>query len=793
MLNEHSCGTEQNNLNIVDLTTVAPTMQQATMSFHDASPGHGSSIVSKFEETYSHGSTSDVPLGEFLKRPVLISNLSWDTGSNFNFILDPWLDYFATPEISKKVEGYRFLRGNLNVRFVVTGNPFLFGRIIAAYEPLARRSVWKSSGAYGNELQRVYKTVLSQMPHVYLDASTSQGGEMVLPFFSPYNWLDLSSFTSLLDMGTIRMTNLTPLQHANAPVGKCQVLIYAWMDDAELCVPTASAPRTEIYQGNETDEFSSGVISKPASAVARAAGMLAKIPVFEPFALPTEMAATAVGAAASHFGFSRPPILDNIQPVREKFYGNLSNTNTHEMCERLSLDAKGQLTLDSRTVGLDGTDEMALSHILSRETLLNSVTWDESNVVGDRIWSFRVGPTYHSLDTTSTPSRNGLPPCTAVASMFRQWRGTMVYRFSVCASALHRGKIRVSYEPTPITNIGQSDEVYSRIVDLAETRDFEIPVHWHQPTPWQKVKMSSLGDASDTHYYSGSPVATSQAVQHFNGLITLTVLTPLTSPDPSLSQPIHLLFYVKGGPDLEFADPVGQDLQFSLMSSNIAEEPQGRTELDDAADNDDAPPEANNALPAIGDHPGTLTDPLAHVFHGESVTSLRAYLKRYRRQKAAFTDEVPQVPAGLRSNVRGEVTAFYMGQKEFIMSWYVGWRGSTRFKVGTVNGVRPIFTERVYRPQNTFDMNGHSGLSANLYSNEVEVPFHSYKRFALTRTSPSWASDTNIDTLDPNNSAILSGGSSSQGAEFYSVDLSATGEDFSLFFFLGIPPVFVNV
>lgn len=746
--------------------------------------------MSPLEETYSHGSTSDVPLGEYLKRPVLIDSSSWDTGTNFNSSILPWNLFFSAPGIIDKIEGYRFVRGNLKLRFVVTGNPFLFGRVLAAYEPFAYRGVWAAPGNYGNENQKVYKTVLSQQPHIYLDAATSQGGEMTLPFFSPYNWIDITSFESFVDMGILRMTNVTPLAHANAPAGKVQILIYAWMDDAELCVPTSAGFSAESYQGNEADEFSSGLISKPASAVARVAGLLSKIPVFEPFALPTEMAAKAVGAAASHFGFARPPVLTNTQIVRERQFGDLSTTNTHEHVHKLSLDAKAQLTLDSRTVGLDGTDEMALSYILTRETLINSATWDESRVVGDRVFSFRVGPTYHSLDTTSTQNRNGIPPCTAVASMFRHWRGTMVYRFSIVASALHRGKIRISYEPTSGITIGESQIVYSRIIDLAETRDFELPVNWHQPTPWQKVLLSSLGDATDTHYYNSTPAATSGAINAFNGIVTISVLTPLTSPDPSLALPVSILFFARGGSDLEFADPVGSDLPFTYRSTDVTEEPQGRTEMDEANENSDAPPLAENAIDPMGDHPGTMSDPLAHVFHGETVVSLRSYLRRYRREKPAVSKSVPQYPTGRQSYARAEIFNNYLSQKEFIMNWYIGWRGSTRYKLSGASNERSIYTERIYRPQTTFDMNGHSGLAVNIGCNEVELPFYSYKRFALARTNPTWLADSNRDPTDPNMAAINTCASFGEG-DFLNVDHTSTGEDFSLFFFIGIPPVFL--
>lgn len=761
------------------------------MAFSDGTPGPSSSIISPLEQTYGYGQTSDVPLSDFLKRPVQIYSGEWTTGSILNFVIQPWKLFLDTPAIRNRVEGYRFVRGHLNIRIVVTGNPFLFGRVLVGYEPWATRSVWYLSGM-GTPAQRVYKCVVSQMPHIEMDFSTSQGGEMVLPFFSPYNWLDVTAENMTRDMGSLHFTNLTTLQHANAESGTGNFVVFAWMSDAELCVPTISDYNEENYQG-EGDEFSSnGLISKPASAVARAAGALAKIPVFRPYALPTEMAASAIAGAAAVFGFSRPQVVDNLCQVREKTGGELATTNTHEVIGRLALDAKSQLTVDPRTVGLDGTDEMSFRYITSREALVSSFFWNEADTPGERIWANAVTPMYHCLDNSVTPARSGIPPCTAVGALFRNWRGTMVYRFSIVASAMHRGKLRISYEPNANVVAGPTHSVYSRIIDLAETRDFEIPIHWHQPTPWQKVVASTVGSIDERHYNDSTPSLPTYASQSFNGYLSVTVLTPLTSPDPSLGNSIAILWYPRGGDDLEFANPTSTPVPWSYRSSDDQELPQG--EVDDIANGVPEKPidTAHDTLDPIGTMAGTLTDPLTHVFFGESVVSLRAFAKRYRAPRSSHPNIADIVrPNHIEAGVRADVATNFMPFLEYVMPWYVGWRGSMRFRQFGVTHGNFVVAERGYQAESYLN-NGYAGSYANTSVAEVEIPFYSYKRFELTRNGPTWSLNPDSDSVAPNQACARFQQYVTTTATGIVPLFQAAGDDFSLFFFLGIPPVFVN-
>lgn len=745
----------------------------------------GSHIISEFDDTYSHGASLDVPLGEFLKRPVRLTTQTWTVGGGLNYTFNPWADFLNDPLVKRRLEGYRHVRGHMRIRVVVTGNPFQFGRAILAYEPWGQASNF----GIGNINQRVAQMMLSQQPHIYIDASTSQGGEMTLPFFSPYNWIDLANALGP-DLGLMRLVDLTPLASINGFSGSTTIAIYAWMDDATICTPTSADYNLVTYQG----EMGEHLVSKPASAVAKAAGLLSRIPLIRPYAIATEMAASAIGNIASIFGYSRPQIGENLSKYKTYDAGELATTNTHEAVARLGLDAKGQLTIDPRTVGLNGIDEMSIPYVVSRECLIAAPTWSQTDTEGTAIFSMSVSPVYLNIDTTTNPVKNAVPPCTAVSLMFERWRGEMVYRFSIVASNVHRGKLLVQYDPVTFSAGKPTNEVYSRVIDLAETRDFEIPVKWHASTSWLRTWTPSFGSTTNRGFGNNGNAAVDPSIH--NGQLSISVLTPLTSPDTTGSTDVRILVFPRGGHDLEFASP--SDFPFrkiTFRSTDPAESPQG-AEHGEEAEEGVAPPHAVEQKDPMGTQTTPVNDHTNEVFFGESVVSLRSFLRRYRAQPdSGLTNVVSAGTAGsapLRLPAREPIfNNLGVSVREWILGAYVGWRGSIRQKFVPRSRGLSFACARGYNFTGSSSvLNVDRGAFINADAIEAELPYYNSKRFSLTRQSPTWTTLTNLDDLDPNNAALcynaLDGSADTVGYSF-----TATGEDFAAFFFIGFPPVFL--
>jgi hypothetical protein len=783
--------------------------------------------MSPFESTFHKGEAADVPLGDFLSRPVQIFDTEIGVGSTILSEFDPWTLFFTNSLVKRRVEGFRLARGNLCLRFMITGNPMAFGRFIAAYKPLGNFNIAPTPHVFNETLVCYY----TQHMHVFLDPSTGEGGEMKLPFFCMENWLDLSSTISLASMGDVVFASVVPLDSAISAAPSCSVRVFAWMENAELAAPTVGAYDIWTPQAPITDEATTTVtvasmavstlsvlmalitfymkewmpikpalrtlssrasdetlqasefwktpLSSTASAVAKGAGLLSRIPELEPYALATETAAGLVANVAAIFGLSRPQILTNLIKHREYKVGELATTNTHEAVARLAMDAKGQLSIDPRTVGLSGMDEMSFAYLVSKDTVFWKLGWNLTDTAGSSLGMLCVTPEQHVLDTSTATTNSIITPQALIANQFRFWHGTIIYRFRIVASAFHRGRIRIVYDPcTSATS--EMNQVYSRIVDIEETRDFEIPVKWHAPTTFLKVRGITPGVGG---YYGAS---ITEYPNNTNGILRIEVLTPLQSPDPAIANEIKILVSQRMTEDAEFMCPYDWAFANNWALTSPTGESLQAPELSASDSKADTPGEAQTAMDEVGTTPITPVDKTALVFGGESIKSVRTLLRRYTYHStynSVSSFRIPIKRPMKTSNLRGF---------QVLWSSYAGWRGSIRQKVvANSTGVAITAAHDPFGdPAGTPFATGFTGLFSNQEAVEIEAPFYSHRRFVpcLGDAVLTAYNFKNYDNLDPNMSYVHYDVSPIATLTGY----MAVGEDFALFWHLGTPRLYHN-
>lgn len=821
------------------------------------------------DSTRDSGYYGDADLAEFLRRPVRLIDDNWTvTAGAYTTIVDPWNLFLTDSQVRSRVEGYRMLQGTLNLRIAINGGPFFYGRAIAAYEPRATYN----EHSFGATTGDYYKQQLSMLPHVFLDPTTSEGGEIVCPFLCPDNWIDLigGNFT---DMGRLRITSLNDLLHANSSTGTVNISVYAWMTDVRLAGPTTNFygaytahSGTELAAGaaglsflgaiaawmhrvkcsfvgqdrhsdhdvelqpQAGDEYGTGIISKPASSVAKLAGALANIPTIKPYARPTEMVASAVGRMAHVFGFSRPAIVSDLQRAKIKGAGNMANTDAHEAVAKLTLDSKQELSVDPRTVGLSDVDEMAFNYIKQKECFMTSLTWSEAQIGRTSLGRLSVGPDYHNQEVINTYDLNVLAPMYTVAAPFTYWRGSIKYRFQIVASQLHRGRLRFSYDPY-IHAAGSPDEnqTYSRIVDLATNRDFEMVVSWNHPHSWLRVN-DRLGTGTFSHPGGG----TSISEDYHNGQVRVEVVNELTSPNPALGQPVYINVFVSAGEDFEVAAPTDQILEECEYEPQDGFEPHSGTEGEEVVDEQDNIPESPAPIIPIGQQE-MPDNPNSHVFFGESFASVRTLLKRYCYHTSYLTSQShayiiesnfpsepgqSKVPRHVTSAAATPPSTPYTYSAMTYLNWfvpcYVGWRGSLRSKYisalrSTYHNVRR-FAEPVHQADcgiNSYAISygnpniaarAHWGLLRSTAGNdmtvmatdgatEVEFPFYSHRRFAPARRFLDGSTTGGNEWLGENGGHLVAIASDASIPQYHTVRFVAAGDDFSCFMFVGQPGI----
>jgi hypothetical protein len=771
------------------------------------------------DRTYGVTETSDEGLADFFKRPVLIDFHSWAIGGVLNSDFDPWSAFFEEPRVANRINNYRMLRGTLCIKFVVNGNPFLFGKSMAAYSPYFENDQdYDKAGSSEATFCR-----LTQRQHVFLDASSSADAHMRLPFLYHYNAVSIPD-KSWNRLGKLLLRSFTTLQHVNGGTDPLSIKVYAWTDDLELSVPTANSISGLLPQSSEEDP--KGMISKPAAAIAAVAGKLKNTPVIGPYAKAAQIAASTTADVASAFGYCKPTRVVADEVYIPHGFGNLANATDVDTNVIAALDKKTALSVDPRTIGLDGTDEMAFSTIAAKQSYIGSMTWTTSQTSGDVLCSIGVTPSQKVQATFSGVTGTQLSSTHYLASMFKYWRGTMKFRFMVVASNFHRGRLLVSYDPSG-GDPGASNVQYTRIIDITEEKDFTLEIGWGREYPW----LLTTGIHTDPVAFvpNSLPIATTGF--DYNGTITISVLNQLTEPS-ELAQTLKVLVFSSGGDDLEFGGLGGQvDM---LVSSPYL--PVGAAALkEQSADVDQQDP--NQDIPEGDDHvesilPREIVGSMQDVFMGDPVTSLRPLLKRY-----CFTDLTwlnpdelvfaiktypiqPLMPGADPEGVhRTGTSAPYNYVNHSYYTWtsmaFVAARGSHRWKImvrsGATANILPVsaqflpwqFTNQwnaEYFPLgSTSDSiayafsqlwGGSGGATANVYdvnpALELTAPYVSFRRFDLARVfSPllignGWNDKVNAIAVQFTTSSNT-----------YLHRMHAVGDDFMLAGFIGMPILFL--
>lgn len=831
------------------------------MTFAHADGAWKNTMDSVMDSTRDYGYYGDADLQEYLRRPVKILDLSWTvTTGSINSEIDPWTLFLEDANVKKRVEGYRLFQGTLHIRVAINGGPLYYAKAIATYEP---KHTWNGH-SWAGAGTKAYVQQLSQFPHIFLDSTTSEGGELVCPFFHHDNWIDLIG-DGYGEMGNLKIVSINDLLHANSASGTVNISVYAWMENVRLAAPTAATYNTYTAQAGQEiavfgaagvsvaaailawlkhckttctytgvdsghagdlepqagDEYGTGIVSKPASAVAKIAGALSNIPAIKPFARPTEMIASAVGRVAHVFGFSRPATVEPIKRFRHKAAGNLANTDQEEAITKLSLDSKQELTVDPRTVGLSDVDEMSFDYIKQKEAYLTTYEWSESDGGGVSLGIITVGPAQMNTDTIGSNLLHFPTPMYTAALPFEYWRGSIKFRFQLVASQLHRGRMRIVYDPyDPLATSPGENVVYSRVVDLATNRDFEMEIAWNHARGWLNVRnLLGSGDLS----YNGTITCNSV---FDNGTLRLEVVNELTSPDPALAQPVYINVFVSAGEDFEVAGPSGEVMQYCEYEPQSGEEYEPQADGEELIDVTDGIPESPSPIEPVGreESPDNHT---SHVFFGESFRSIRALLKRYCYHQSIIgvTGQVsvesnfPVEPGQSVSprHVTGAAatpaSTPYNYTNMTYLNWftpcYLGWRGGLRSKyIATRSSVNDMFavirepepvaqsncgltttivtgtvSEINERFQPIFKNAGHEIICNETDGAlEVEFPFYSHTRFAPARLFLDGTDYTKWFGANFGHSFFWYCGTTSAIQRHV-----AAGDDFSLFFFVGQP------
>lgn len=735
-----------------------------------------------------------------------IFTTTWDVGSTINATIDPWSLFLGNASVEKKIDNYHLFRGDLRLRFQINGNPFYYGQVVCAYHPLALQDDFHLNVTTASS-DAIEKMALSQMPNVYLNPTEAQGGILQCDYFYPANYIRLPS-AERSQLGRVHLKSMTLLSHANASTRALDITVFAYMENVVLTVPTS-----QVFQS----EYVKKPVSAMASSVAKAAGMFRNLPVLGPYAKATEQVATGIGAAARSLGYSRPPVLDPPRRVERRGVGQLAVTNMDEIVDKLALDVKQELSIDPRVTGCEPVDEMSMDFFLRKESFLTNILWNVDDTPDTFLWNSKVTPLLGSLGSTpnSLLPIMGTTPMQYVAPLFKYWTGNIIFRFVVVASSYHQGRLRITLDPNRASAAGGDwNTVYTQIVDISETKEFEIVANWMAPTAFLDVGAPFVQNWSSALQFNTAEDPTT------NGVIKIEVLNELTTPSTGGDE-VRIMCFVRGGESLSFMNPV--DVDDTLKTVYYQSFQSVRMEVAEAG----AAREADHTL---------------DVYGGEAVTSIRQLTRRYCFYRGAGAVNLGPDMMGTANFVRADYPASrgvvqngldvsdtvkcnYVGTNymTYFQGCYLARRGAVRYKhIVTHMGLKvdtTLWVERrvadisqefsmsdyidglstvVDQPVtaraallNTKVMAGGSIASGRVNPTlEVELPFYSKYRFALTRKLNPIGVDFDDTSQMGHRVRVLAASNVPDGGHqsFGLQSFVAAGEDFMFFKFFYTPP-----
>lgn len=674
--------------------------------FHDSGLSEVVSDGTLAAGNYDQDADTTASLGNFLSRPVRIASFSWAQGGGFLQQFKPWALYFNTSQIKNKLQNFGKIKCRLHLKFMINASPFHYGSLRACYFPLMdQRQDWISTADLIPN---------SQVPGVWIEPAVMDSAEMVLPFLWPHNWLEITQLAQFTNMGQVNVIEYANLKSANGATSAATVTVYAWAEDVTVMGPTTiGALQSDEYEGTD------GTISGPATAVADVASRLTDVPVIGPFAKATEMGASMVAGVARLFGYSNPPVIDDVMPYQPKSFHAFANAETRMPIDKLSLDPKNEVTVSSAVAGVDEKDPLVFKDLLGRDSFVLGTLWSSSNAVDTLLWSAIVNPHY----AQASGGYRTMPPVTYFSPNFRFWRGSLIYKFKFIKTKFHRGRVLISFDPNGDISANADTETttFSRIVDLEHEDVVEFVVPYKATSPLLRVP--DITTWPNTISSDAVPVYTYDS-QYHNGTITMRVQTTLTGPTTSAD--VTVLTHVRAGPDFQYAAPQ------SITRLVTTRDPLGVIQSD----------ETENIAQESSDldiHVGLITT-------GETISSMRPLLHRTHYQMTQYIGDYPNTILGMvtaRNNYHrippgygraslaldgynnGNLPAPYAfnfvqnNPIDWTLNCFVGYRGSMTLHVNplvggpNVAGISSLSISRWYnavRDQSASNFNGTSSV-----------------------------------------------------------------------------------
>lgn len=523
--------------------------------------------------TVAQGGFQD--LKKYFERPRLIARGSITFGTRGNIVNRRIIDgtsmpsYF--PQWANRLSGVYGVRFTITLRVQVAATAFHQGLLALSWQ-------------YGDDGILVPRTVnlfprtlsaasCTNIPHVRLDLAEDTMVELKIPFIWVNEFMPVTDVPGYaVPYGNFSLSKILP-PISVVGISEPTYEMYMFLTDMEFfgADNNSSTPITLQSGVVQSELKNSHLLSDTLSNTAKVGRFVSKyVPSLAGIAGPVAWAADLAAGAARYFGYSKPLLQDPALRVIPGLSGNESNVDMPMAGSVLGLMQSNTLAV-APEFGATNVDEMALAYVLSQWSQINVCYVNTTDTHGKPIYAAPVTPaTMWFRQPSSAPYCNitfpissaslGAPTAGNVflpssvmyfSSLFRLWRGGLVFRFTFAKTKLHGGRYMISFNPK--TNVGVNPTTYGGTVDGPETSSSLV----------QPYGYSMIIDLKDGNVFEFKcPYEVEVPYLTFNsasGAISMVCIDPLQST-ATVTPSVPCLVEVKADSDYELADFSGNYL-----------------------------------------------------------------------------------------------------------------------------------------------------------------------------------------------------------------------------------------
>lgn len=500
----------------------------------------------------------DISLKDFLQRPYPLAAYEWTSTSALE-IYTPWETLLGLQPVICKAQNFAYMKAKMRISFKINGTGQHYGRLIAFWVPLGAGTI------------SVFTTNNTSLHHITLSPTSSDTQEMMIPFIYPEYYYPLGALNGRSDLpdpydyGKIYLYPLVPLQTVGSTIPTVNITIWANFEEIELMGPI--------------EEFNEDVTKAKQVIAARKRKKESKYSTLPYVATPHSFEGFLKSAANVVEGIPKTiaKVATSVEPVLDvgasvaRGAMLLDKPNDCQASQHVRLEYPDVTHVeglsDVKSLGLrqancvqpaydltgGSPNDMDISHVIQTPGVLDIISFTSTDVPGNMLAAYPMSPATAKWDVSSTNFISQPTFLSDMAVLFKNWRGSLRFKFDIVSSAFHSGRLRIFFSPGTVVNttltfdeIAQSSNTVNAIVDVKTDSELSLAVPWVMSKPLLNTDWSPLNQ--DWSF----------------GTLYVQVVNPLSSVQTPVN-PVNIIVWVSAGSDFQFVYP---QLESTLLLKN---------------------------------------------------------------------------------------------------------------------------------------------------------------------------------------------------------------------------------